>query len=173
MVAGKLQNVATAITACGFVTALTSLDLSNFDTSCNSDYRLRFCNLFFIEQWWRANVGCNSDYRLRFCNLPGLFVCCFYFGCNSDYRLRFCNTVTKLSQERNAMLVATAITACGFVTHYCFFYYLLSLKVATAITACGFVTINIFFNTDLWFDKVATAITACGFVTPLVCACGT
>ena len=35
--------VATAITACGFVT-LERFGVGNVIISCNSDYRLRFCN---------------------------------------------------------------------------------------------------------------------------------
>ena len=40
--------------------------------------------------------------------------------------------------------------------------------VATAITACGFVTFKLVMNTSSFGIIVATAITACGFVTAVV-----
>ena len=42
---GDVLLVATAITACGFVTVKNGTDL-NDAKSCNSDYRLRFCNKY-------------------------------------------------------------------------------------------------------------------------------
>ena len=36
--------VATAITSCGFVTWINWCDVNDNNGSCNSDYRLRFCN---------------------------------------------------------------------------------------------------------------------------------
>ena len=65
-------------------------------------------------------------------------------------------------------MVATAITACGFVTLE-FFDKVLGVKVATAITACGFVTIIFLINSQ-YNAPVATAITACGFVTRKTCS---
>ena len=60
-------------------------------------------------------------------------------------------------------LVATVITACGFVT--CFMSNIVNLhSVATVITACGFVT-GVTQSSIAYEFKVATVITACGFVT--------
>ena len=82
---------------------------------------------------------CNSDYRLRFCNVGEIFssftmvgvatvitACGFvthlpiiqdsrFYSCNSDYRLRFCNAATSILTMK-IVPVATVITACGFVT---------------------------------------------------------
>ena len=80
-----------------------------------------------------------------------------------------CQSVPKepLQARVSKGAVATAITACGFVTtatqiakDYG------KSAVATAITACGFVTDS--FSTLTNIVRVATAITACGFVTMLL-----
>ena len=90
--------VATVITACGFVTSDFSFFsiMANSSLSCNSDYRLRFCNSSYSSLLKEASAGgsCNSDYRLRFCN-------CFS---------------PKLIVTSSPLAVATVITACGFVT---------------------------------------------------------
>ena len=112
--------VATAITACGFVTSDDFIVYVTIDICCNSDYRLRFCNpkgsdgrLKFTNEVATAITACgfvtfielltinpkifrrcNSDYRLRFCNIYELVIYFIDYGCNSDYRLRFCNEVT-------------------------------------------------------------------------------
>ena len=130
--------VATAITACGFVTYINFLE-QKFFFSCNSDYRLRFCNGLTF-QLDISSERCNSDYRLRFCNIT--YLCsdgCTFGSCNSDYRLRFCNSITT-STIIVYTIVATAITACGFVTLCVRFFHVKGHIVATAITACGFVT---------------------------------
>ena len=114
--------VATAITACGFVTC-TYLLLESGVYSCNSDYRLRFCNNTQSLQTGYSCCRCNSDYRLRFCNFH-LFPCFNLFS-----------------------QVATAITACGFVT---------------TMTGSD--------DSDVAMQTVATAITACGFVTLYPCS---
>ena len=75
-----------------------------------------------------------------------------------------CQSVPKepLQARVSRGAVATAITACGFVTFFILRYWI-QVSVATAITACGFVTEE---HTLLdGYAVVATAITACGFVT--------
>ena len=77
-----------------------------------------------------------------------------------------CQSVPKepLQARVSKGAVATAITACGFVTFVPIIGICFKISVATAITACGFVTIH-FTDNNTCYTIVATAITACGFVT--------
>ena len=107
---------------------------------CNSDYRLRFCNLQRTLISVLYLYSCNSDYRLRFCNFLQLHHGVYLKCCNSDYRLRFCNSCF----FSNAKFAASCnsdyrLRFCNYSPPFTRFWY----RVATAITACGFVTRNL------------------------------
>ena len=89
--------VATAITACGFVTialpknlTLIGLVVATAITACGFVTKKRI-------KKWKAIYGCNSDYRLRFCNILQQLLVDVADSCNSDYRLRFCNNFAIIS----------------------------------------------------------------------------
>ena len=88
--------------------------------SCNSTYRLRYWNFFFVgHNFTTFFCCCNSTYRLRYWNQP--------------YGWKNIGTFKKI--------VATVLTACGIET----FFSLVttsrpSSAVATVLTACGIET---------------------------------
>ena len=116
--------VATAHTACGIVTDTSFFpEMSSLD-SCNSSYRLRYCNYFldyirfqkirlhvatahtacgivtnmFLLRIYTKYLGrCNSSYRLRYCNSQKSTSEYIIPRCNSSYRLRYCNETFRAS----------------------------------------------------------------------------
>ena len=84
--------------------------------------------------------------------------------CNSDYRLRFCNFRFNNTIQSIRDIVATVITACGFVTVY-------KTENREAVISCNSDYRLRFCNTKgsdmkkIAAITVATVITACGFVT--------
>ena len=108
--------VATALTACGIVTVINNDP--TVKGSCNSAYRLRYCNPSFCSSMVEENgyvataltacgivtirnvelwnfIGCKVATALTACGIVTVRLMvvswCLALSCNSAYRLRYCN----------------------------------------------------------------------------------